>query len=103
MIATTKSGLRGRDRASRRRNRGLDADTCPQDGPQFERGRLESCLAARRIDDRPLVLMTTRIKLHGSKASRFEAVKTELSDQMGYELNNPDVLGLLMTGSDPGH
>lgn len=45
--------------------------------------------------------MTTHIKLHGAKADRFEAVKRELSDRMGYELTNPEVLGLLMAGIDP--
>ena len=44
--------------------------------------------------------MTTHIKLHGSKADRFEAVKFELSERMGYELSNPEVLGLLMAGFD---
>ncbi|MFA9428482.1 MULTISPECIES: hypothetical protein [Natronorubrum] len=44
--------------------------------------------------------MTTHIKLHGSKAQRFEAVKLELTEQMGYELSNPEVLGLLMAGFD---
>ncbi len=42
--------------------------------------------------------MTTHIKLHGSKAQRFEEVKLELSERMGYELSNPEVLGLLMAG-----
>ncbi len=42
--------------------------------------------------------MTTHIKLHGSKAHRFEEVKLELSERMGYELSNPEVLGLLMAG-----
>lgn len=45
--------------------------------------------------------MTTHIKLHGPKARRFEALKRELSEQMGYELTNPEVLGLLMAGIDP--
>ncbi len=44
--------------------------------------------------------MTTHIKLHGAKADRFEAVKLELSDSMGYELSNPEVLGLLIAGVD---
>ena len=44
--------------------------------------------------------MTTHIKLHGTKADRFEAVKRELSEQMGYELTNPEALGLLMTDLD---
>lgn len=44
--------------------------------------------------------MTTYIKLHGTKADRFEVVKRELSDQMGYELTNPEVLGLLMARLD---
>ena len=42
--------------------------------------------------------MTTHIKLHGTKAERFEEVKLELSRRMGYELSNPEVLGLLMAG-----
>ncbi|WP_162832293.1 hypothetical protein [Natronolimnohabitans innermongolicus] len=45
--------------------------------------------------------MTTHIKLHGSKAQRFEAIKLELSERMGYELSNPEALGLLMAGFEP--
>ncbi|AXR77469.1 hypothetical protein [Natrarchaeobaculum sulfurireducens] len=41
--------------------------------------------------------MTTHIKLHGSKARRFETIKGELSERMGYDLSNPEVLGLLMS------
>jgi hypothetical protein len=44
--------------------------------------------------------MTTHIKLHGSKARRFEEVKLELSERMGYDLSNPEVIGLLMAGYD---
>ena len=44
--------------------------------------------------------MTTHIKLHGSKARRFEELKHELNDRVGYELSNPEVLGLLMAGLD---
>ena len=42
--------------------------------------------------------MTTHIKLHGTKAERFEQLKHEMSDRVGYELSNPEVLGLLMAG-----
>jgi len=45
--------------------------------------------------------MTTHIKLHGSKAHRFEEVKLDLSGRLGYELSNPEVLGLLMATYDP--
>ncbi|MFP8951742.1 hypothetical protein ACLI4Z_02045 [Natrialbaceae archaeon A-arb3/5] len=45
--------------------------------------------------------MTTHIKLHGAKADRFETIKRELSERMGYELTNPEVLGLLMADIDP--
>ncbi|MFC5970964.1 hypothetical protein ACFPYI_06420 [Halomarina salina] len=44
--------------------------------------------------------MTTHIKLHGPKARRFEELKAEMSERMGYELSNPEVLGLLMAGRD---
>ncbi|MCL7418395.1 MAG: hypothetical protein M8354_11240 [Halalkalicoccus sp.] len=40
--------------------------------------------------------MTTHIKLHGSKSDRFERIKSELSQWLGYEPSNPEVLGLLM-------
>ena len=44
--------------------------------------------------------MTTHIKLTGTKADRFEEIKLKLSECMGYELTNPEVLGLLMVGLD---
>ncbi|SIS18122.1 hypothetical protein [Natronorubrum thiooxidans] len=44
--------------------------------------------------------MTTHVKLHGTKSDRFEEIKHELNIQMGYELANPEVLGLLMAQYD---
>lgn len=44
--------------------------------------------------------MTTHIKLSGTRADRFEELKRELSDRVGYELTNPEALGLLMSGLD---
>lgn len=44
--------------------------------------------------------MTVHIKLYGSKADRFTKIKTELSDQLGYEPSNPEVVGILMAGVD---
>ncbi|WP_187433047.1 hypothetical protein [Natronococcus pandeyae] len=44
--------------------------------------------------------MTTHIKLHGTKAERFEKIKRELSERVGYELSNPEALGLLMADID---
>lgn len=45
--------------------------------------------------------MTSHIKLYGSKAERFEAIKRELTQQLGYEPSNPEVVGILMS-SYPG-
>jgi len=46
------------------------------------------------------VHVTTHIKLSGTRADRFEELKRELSDRVGYELTNPEALGLLMSGLD---
>lgn len=40
--------------------------------------------------------MTVHIKLYGEKADRFEVIKAEMSEQMGYEPTNPEVVGLLL-------
>lgn len=45
--------------------------------------------------------MTVHIKLYGSKADRFEAIKTELTEQLGYEPSNPEVVGIMMAGINP--
>lgn len=44
--------------------------------------------------------MPVHIKLHGSKAERFEAIKAELAEAFGYEPSNPEVVGILMGGFD---
>lgn len=44
--------------------------------------------------------MTTSIKLYGSKAERFEQIKAALTEQLGYEPSNPEVVGLLMASFD---
>lgn len=41
-------------------------------------------------------IMTVHIKLYGSKAERFEEIKAELTEQLGYEPSNPEVVGILM-------
>lgn len=40
--------------------------------------------------------MPHNIKLNGEKGERFEEIKTELAEELGYEPSNPEVLGLLM-------
>ena len=40
--------------------------------------------------------MTTHIKLYGGKAERFETIKQELAEELGYEPTNPEVVGALM-------
>jgi hypothetical protein len=40
--------------------------------------------------------MTVHIKLYGGKAERFETIKEELTDELGYEPTNPEVIGALM-------
>lgn len=40
--------------------------------------------------------MTVHIKLYGSKGDRFEEIKAELTQQLGYEPSNPEVVGVLM-------
>lgn len=40
--------------------------------------------------------MTSHIKLYGSKSDRFEELKTQLGNKLGYEPSNPEVVGLIM-------
>lgn len=40
--------------------------------------------------------MTTHIKLYGGKAELFEDIKEDLTEELGYEPTNPEVLGALM-------
>lgn len=47
--------------------------------------------------------MASHIKLSGGKAERFEEIKNQLQDELGYEPTNPEVVGVLMgmyTGDD---
>lgn len=44
--------------------------------------------------------MTSHIKLYGSKSDRFENIKEDLEDHLGYEPSNPEVVGLLMARYD---
>lgn len=41
--------------------------------------------------------MPAHIKLYGSKADRFEAIKQDLTESLGYEPSNPEVVGILMS------
>lgn len=40
--------------------------------------------------------MTSHIKLYGGKGERFEEIKAQLADQLGYEPTNSEVIGILM-------
>lgn len=40
--------------------------------------------------------MTTNIKLYGSKSARFEEIKEDITERLGYEPSNAEVMGLLM-------
>lgn len=40
--------------------------------------------------------MTVHIKLYSGKGDRFMEIKSELTEQLGYEPSNPEVIGLLM-------
>jgi len=40
--------------------------------------------------------MTTNIKLYGSKSARFQEIKEEIAERLGYEPSNAEVMGLLM-------
>lgn len=40
--------------------------------------------------------MTSHIKLHGGKGERFETIKDQLIDELGYEPTNTEVVGFLM-------
>lgn len=44
--------------------------------------------------------MTVHIKLYSSKAERFEEIKEAITEQLGYEPSNPEVVGILMAGID---
>lgn len=47
--------------------------------------------------------MTVHIKLYGEKGERFEEIKDDLTEHLGYEPSNPEVVGFLMGGFDqPG-
>lgn len=41
--------------------------------------------------------MVSHIKLYGGKADRFEEIKGQLEDELGYEPSNPEVVGVLMS------
>lgn len=40
--------------------------------------------------------MPTHIKLYGGKKERFEEIKNDLRDELGYEPTNPEVIGIIM-------
>lgn len=40
--------------------------------------------------------MTVHIKLYGTKGDRFEEIKAAMTEHMGYEPSNPEVVGMLM-------
>lgn len=40
--------------------------------------------------------MPVHIKLYGEKAERFEAISSNLAEQLGYEPSNPEIVGVLM-------
>ncbi|MHC3438692.1 hypothetical protein ACYJ1Y_11485 [Natrialbaceae archaeon A-gly3] len=44
--------------------------------------------------------MPSHIKLYGEKSDQFEQLKADLTEQLGYEPSNPEVIGLLMASSD---
>lgn len=44
--------------------------------------------------------MAVHIKLYSSKAERFKEIKREVTEQLGYEPSNPEVVGILMAGID---
>lgn len=44
--------------------------------------------------------MTAHIKLYSDKAERYEEVKSEITEKLGYEPSNPEVVGILMAGID---
>lgn len=46
--------------------------------------------------------MTVHIKLYGEKGERFTEIKEELTEQLGYEPSNPEVVGILMAQSNTG-
>lgn len=47
--------------------------------------------------------MTVHITLYSGKADRFEEIKAELADELGYEPSNPEVIGhMMMEWSDEG-
>lgn len=44
--------------------------------------------------------MTSHIKLYGEKEARFEEIKDQLEEELGFEPTNPEVIGLLMARYD---
>lgn len=52
--------------------------------------------AAPAVASRRHEAMPAHIKLYGSKSDRFETIKLELTEALGYEPSNPEVVGILM-------
>lgn len=40
--------------------------------------------------------MPTHIKLYSEKRDRFEEIKRDLTEELGYEPTNPEVIGFIM-------
>lgn len=44
-----------------------------------------------------VIKMVSHIKLYGGKATRFEEIKDQLENDLGYKPSNPEVTGMLMS------
>lgn len=65
-------------------------------GPTVDDHRGKAAVPARRWADRRLQKMPVHIKLRSSKGERFERIKRQLSEEMGYQPSNPEILGIVM-------
>lgn len=63
---------------------------------------LDDEVGQRRVAGRAEGTMTTNIKLYGSKDDRFQTIKSELEEALGYEPSNTEVVGILMAEYKPG-
>jgi hypothetical protein len=62
----------------------------------YAQGRAEQTRDRHGSRDAGGGVMASHIKLYGGKQERFEEIKNQLTDKLGYEPTNPEVMGILM-------
>lgn len=69
--------------------------TDESNGPSDGTGTTDSGNATNQREDTPI-----NITLTGGRGQQFQHIKRALAETLGYEPNNPEVLGLLMSRGD---